>query len=136
MRTKRELLEYFAEHGDCAGTQCNKCPYYDSKHCLLNDLRKIGAKAILRQNRKKKGPRVFDKSKILTCVTADKAKVGMKGYFADDLALLEFNFYKNELYELSEIYDENCTYRFKDDINDYALFYPIEEWKNDGTKVG
>ncbi len=63
--------------------------------------------AILRQNRKK-----FDINKILTCVTADKAKVGMRGYFADDLSELKINFNSNALYKLLSIHSEGYIYRF------------------------
>lgn len=126
MKTKREVLEYFVKYGTCKHLKCSEeCPYNNKSksYCYLStELKKIGARAILRQNRKK-----FDINKILTCVTADKAKVGMKGYFADYLSQLKTNFNRNALYKLTVIYSEDQVYRFGNKINDYALFYPIEE---------
>lgn len=123
MMTKRELLEHIAKHGRCENIRCTDCPCDDSKHCLHDDLRKIGAMAILRQNKKK-----FDPNKVLTCVTADQAKVGMRGYIADDLAELKAYFENNDIYyELIAIRDESYACRFTTKISSYALFYPIEE---------
>lgn len=125
MKTKRAVLEYFAEHSDCEGIECKLCPYRKSGRCSLpKDLKRIGAMALLRQNPKK---REFDPSKILTCVTADKARVGMRGYFADDLVGLKTNFKNNAIYRLLGIYEEDCTYRFESEHNEYALFYPIDK---------
>ena len=76
---------------------------------------------------------VFDINKILTCVTADKAKVGMRGYFADNLADLKSRFKNNEVYELEQVQDISYGYRFQIDNGfaidgiHYALFYPIDE---------
>ena len=128
MKTKREVLESFARYGYCKGIECSECPY-DSEDCCVvgvdlsnNRLAKIGAMAILRQNRKK-----FDPSKILTCVTADKAKVGMRGYFADNIAVLKSRFKNNEVYELGQVLVFNSPFRFVGKDKIYALFYPIDE---------
>jgi hypothetical protein len=127
MKTKREVLEEFAKNGDCENINCKKeCPYCFSDKCLDLDLRKIGAMAILRQKRKKTK---FDPNKVLTCVTADKAKVGMKGYFADSLEFLKKEFAVNNIYTLYSINDESCCERFVDKTNylSWTLFYPIDE---------
>lgn len=126
MKTKREVLEEFAKNGDCENINCKKeCPYSFSDKCLDLDLRKIGAMAILRQNRKK---REFDPNKILTCVTAGKAKVGMKGYFADNLENMKFQFDTKRIQTLLKIKSgRNCA-RFVDNLGRYwYLFYPIDE---------
>lgn len=128
MKTKREVLEQFAKCGNCEGIKCTDCPYYEhSKYCLyIDDLRKIGAMAILRQNRKK---RKFDPSKILTCVTADKAKVGMKGYFGITIRHIKDNIEKGKIDVLSNV-EDNTEYLspFKrEDAEHFPLFYPIEE---------
>lgn len=123
--TKREVLEYFAKYGNCEAIHCSECPYQrHSNKCPRLDLKRIGAMAILRQNRKK-----FDINKILTCVTADKAKVGMKGYFGDSLASLRAKFKNGEqISELMEIFNERYANRFRSgNYNAYALFYPIDE---------
>lgn len=61
MKTKREVLERFAEKGYCSGIDCNECPYL--KLCGKNGtlsikgrLQKIGAMAILRMFPEKKKP--------------------------------------------------------------------------------
>ena len=126
MKTRREVLEEIAKNGDCKNIICKEeCPYCFSDRCPNLDLRKIGAMAILRQNRKK---REFDLNKVLTCVTADKAKVGMKGYFGDSLAFLRTKFENDEqIFELMEILDEKCWSRFRhSDGITYALFYPVD----------
>lgn len=124
MKSKREVLESVVKIGSCKDIKCEECPY-DSIRC--HDIFfKIGAMAILRQNRKK---REFDPNKILTCVTADKAKTGMRGYFADDLVGLKINFEENFVNELLHIYSECFSRRFKNANRDYALFYPIEDVK-------
>lgn len=127
MKTKREVLEEIAKNGDCENINCKKeCPYCFSDKCLDLDLRKIGAMAILRQNRKKGK---FDPNKVLTCVTADKAKVGMKGYFADSLQELEdlYNS-KADTWELAKVWNYEWSSRFMDKMNNsYSLFYPIDE---------
>lgn len=129
MITKREVLEEFAKNGDCENINCREeCPYYFSDKCIDLYLRKIGAMAILRMFPKKLESRVFDKSKILTCVTADKAKVGMKGYFADNLTQLKLEFDANRQSTLIEKQGEDCVNTFvADDELGSVLFYPIDE---------
>jgi hypothetical protein len=127
MKTKREVLEEIAKNGKCANINCiEECPYCFYDRCPDLDLRKIGAMAILRMFPEK---REFDPDKILTCVTADKAKVGMKGYFGDNIASLRTKFEKGgQISELIEILDEKnwCRFRYSKGIV-YALFYPIDE---------
>lgn len=123
MLTKKQLLEIVVKYGRCKGVNCEECPYF-IKTCANVKLKRIGAMAILRQNKKR---RVFNPDKILTCVTADKARVGMKGYFGDDLAGIKSKFEKNIIYELSGVYNENYPCRFINKRNEYALFYPIDE---------
>lgn len=134
MLTKRQLLEHFLKEGNCADIYCRDYPYSNGPFCdsrgstMEGRLTKIGAMAILRKNRKSKSKeRVFNPDKILTCVTADKARVGMKGYFGDDLVEIKSNFKNNILYELSKVYKENYPCRFINKRNEYALFYSIDE---------
>lgn len=137
MKTKREMLKLHVQGKNCKGIPCEKCPFWNKnapsgEKCLITNerLARIGAMAILRQNRKKGE---FDINKILTCVTADKAKVGMRGYFADNLADLKSRFKNNEVYELEQVLDISYGYRFQIDNGfaidgiHYALFYPIDE---------
>lgn len=127
--TKRKVLKTIIKDGGCTNLYCDDCPYTD-KQCvyqssLVDKLVRIGAMALLRQNYKK---REFDKSKILTSVTADQAKVGMRGYFADTYAKLKCRFEANEVYELVRIHEEDTVYRFATIGSfNYALFYPIDE---------
>lgn len=132
MKTKREILKLHAQGKNCKGIPCEKCPFWNKnapsgEKCLITNerLARIGAMAILRQNRKK---REFDPDKILTCVTADKAKVGMRGYFADNISTLKQFFENNNVYELKRVLDEDTLYRFESsNYIAYALFYPIDE---------
>lgn len=130
MKTKREVLERFAEAGGCSHIRCPECEYNGTcsvgKNLVLSlRLQKIGAMAILRQNRKK---REFDPNKVLTSVTADKAKVGMKGCFADSLANMKFQFATKRVQILLEITGEEDCARFVDGSGNYwCLFYPIGE---------
>ena len=129
MKTKREILKSFALNGTCEGISCSLCPYDKTKECteclLLSDnLIRIGAKAILRMFPEK---REFDIDKILTCVTADKAKVGMRGYFGDTITLLKERF-QDKPHLLTEIRDEDFAHRFVNEYNtNFSLFYPVDE---------
>lgn len=61
MKTKREDLKLLINH--CSKVYCARCSYLSNCTIsaeLISELTRIGAMAILRQNRKK---RVFDKSK-------------------------------------------------------------------------
>lgn len=54
MKTKRELLKEWAEKGICENILCEDCPRKDEDCWFFRKrLSKIGAMAILRQNRKK-----------------------------------------------------------------------------------
>ena len=80
----------------------------------------------MRQNRKEGK---FNPDKVLTCLTADKAKVGMRGYFADTLQNLEALYgNKINIWELARIRDYRWSSRFVTKMNNsYSLFYPIDE---------
>ena len=69
----------------------------------------------------------FDKSKILTVVTADQAKVGMKGWFADTLELLEENVNCSNPSELTDVLDDRYSSRFVTYLTLWSLFYPAPE---------
>lgn len=125
MRTKRELLNVFAEHGYCKGIRCTNCFFKDGDcQAYKTRLLKIGAKEILKLFPDK---RIFDKSKILTCITAEQAKIGTEGYFGDSLNEIEQRFINNIVDELVCIRDESHPFRFTTDKNtNYTLFYPKE----------
>lgn len=125
MKTKREVLKTFVKFGYCKDISCEECAYVNICNKLTSTIRKIGAREILRMFPEK---RVFDKSKILTCVTADNAKVGMKGYCGDSLFELQKNFKEKYTMELKEVLDETSYRRFLStcDVH-YFLFYPIDE---------
>lgn len=125
MKSKREMLKHIVQTKGCYPIKCEECPYND--HCtsddsLLSNLARIGAVTVLRQNRKK-----FDPSKVLTGVTADKAKVGMWGYASDSLSELRYYFMNNLFCELIEIKDDSYACRFGTSGTAYALFYPIDD---------
>ena len=71
----------------------------------------------------------FDRSKILTVVTADQAKVGQKGWFADTLEQLEEKVKCSNPSELIGVLDEAWRCRFEKAISNtrWALFYPAPE---------
>lgn len=125
MITKREVLKAFAETGNCSeNLNCSECPYRQRCFKLLAVIRKIGARKLLKMFPKK---REFDTDKILTCITADKAKVGMRGYFGDTITLLKERF-QDKPHLLTEIRDEDFAHRFVNENNtNFSLFYPIEE---------
>lgn len=133
MKTKREVLEQFAKEGHCTDISCGECPYEkicgisNNKLTIKTRLQKIGAMVILRQNRKPK-KREFNSNKVLTCVTADKAKVGMKGCFADSLVYLKEAFARKEIHVLTNVYSEDVCARFEANKSiNWTLFYPIDE---------
>ena len=84
---------------------------------------------ITRQNRKKTKTRGFDKSNILTCVTTDKAKVGMRGYFGITIRHIENNIKKGNIDVLSYVEDnkEYLSPFKREDAEHFPLFYPIDE---------
>lgn len=125
MKTKREVLEGLAKHGHCE--TCSTCPYNeDSFTCkFIDEVKKLGAKEML-----KTLPRELDRTKVLTCVTADQAKIGQKGIFASCLESLEskYKYGYNEQSTLMEVRDAICEARFIDEnYISYSLFYPIAE---------
>ena len=69
----------------------------------------------------------FDKSKILTCVTADQARVGMRGWVADTLSVLMRRVKECHPTTIAVITGESMEKRFVSDANVYALFYPAPE---------
>lgn len=128
MVTKRKVLEAFVKFGVCKDISCNECAYNNICCKLGNTIRKIGAREILKMFPEK---REFDKSKILTCVTADQAKVGMKGYFGNSINEVKDNFIRNNSFVLETI-NENIScyvfdYRNQDITFSYPLFYPIDK---------
>lgn len=130
MKTKREVLKEFVKKGHCENIVCDNCPYdgsgCSSGHCSLNyRLRKIGAMALLRQNRNKE----FDPSKILTCATVYQASEGMKGYFGNNVRQIEDNIRRNSIDTLIRIDDnKECLFPFRDRYGHYySLFYPMED---------
>jgi hypothetical protein len=71
----------------------------------------------------------FDKSKILTGVTADQAKVGQKGWFGDSLEQLKEQVEHCNPDELVAVWDESWMFRFeeKSSKSRRQLFYPVPE---------
>ena len=125
MKTKREVLIHFAKFGNCKGISCEECSYSDNCGKFSDTIRRIGAREILKMFPEK---REFDKSKILTSVTADQAKVGMEGYLCDNIFELKRNFKENYTMELKEVLDETSSRRFLSVYGvPYFLFYPIDE---------
>lgn len=97
---------------------CDYCYYKD------RNLKEEWLKMMKTRNKRK-----LDKSKILTCATASKARIGMKGIFADNLLSLKSKIEKDiEPLTLIEVLgDKNwCRFRSEEGIP-YLLFYPIEE---------
>lgn len=131
MLSKVTVLEQFAANGYCdCDMSCGDCAYHTAG-CgkrgknLVHRLAKIGAKELLKKHKKK---RVFDKTKILTPVTADQAVIGSKGYFSDTLAGLESKFKKKQMNTLVHVRSADITYVFRNcDGIEYILFYPVEE---------
>lgn len=77
----------------------------------------------------------FDESKIYTLVTADKVKIGSKGYFSDNLIDLK-NIVERERTDrygkITGIKDNSYTARFQIKVGgnyNYVLFYLVEEPK-------
>lgn len=69
----------------------------------------------------------FDK--VFSYENADKAKIGMKGYFADTLRSLKIMIDSDrQPLELVEILPEECLTRFRSNEGFvYELFYPVVE---------
>lgn len=72
MKTKREVLERFAEKGYCSGINCSECAYLElcgnnERLTIKGRLQKIGAMAILKMFREKenKGNKLEQENKQL-----------------------------------------------------------------------
>ena len=75
-----------------------------------------------------KGGRMkFDKTKILTVVTADQAKVGQKGWFASNVETLSRLVLEEQPKELLGFNSNNAVHVFKTCLQNHALFYPAPE---------
>ncbi len=78
----------------------------------------------------------FDKSKILTAVTADQAKVGQMGWFADDIETIELRLKQKEKRMLVAVEPKDCAFRFTANKSEsFALFYPAPEPFKAGDRV-
>lgn len=69
----------------------------------------------------------FDKSKILTVVTADQARVGQKGWFASNVETLSRLVLEEQPEELLGFDSNNAVHAFKTAFQNHALFYPAPE---------
>ena len=69
----------------------------------------------------------FDKSKILTVVTADQAKVGQKGWFASNVETLSRLVLEEQPKELLGFNSNNAVHAFRTSFQNHALFYPAPE---------
>jgi hypothetical protein len=69
----------------------------------------------------------FDKSKILTVVTADQAKIGQKGWFASNVETLSRLVLEEQPKELLGVDSNNAVHAFKTVFQNHALFYPAPE---------
>lgn len=70
----------------------------------------------------------FDKSKILTVVTADQAKVGQKGWFGEYLDTLKERVEKEQPNVLERVdLSGKARYIFRTNGDGYSLFYPAPE---------
>lgn len=79
----------------------------------------------------------FDRDNILTVVTADQAKVGQKGWFANDLETLEKKVTCDNPDKLDEVLNKTNNLRFKKETHTlWALFYPAPEPTIPIFKVG
>ena len=72
---------------------------------------------------------LFNKKDVLTGITADKAVVGMKGFFGDSLYVLNDKIKRNDVRTLTDI-NVNCAYCFEVENNQYrAFFLPADKVK-------
>ena len=69
----------------------------------------------------------FDKSKILTVVTADQAKVGQKGWFSSNIENLAYLVREEQPKELLGFNSNNAVHAFRTSFQNHALFYPAPE---------
>lgn len=123
--TKKEILTDIVKNGTCIRVHCGECPYYEKYESGQCGLRKIGAMAILRQNRKA----YFDKSNVLTCLTADKGIIFGKGYFGMSLHDIKHKIEKKSPVEILRgvVLDDSYLNRFLDsDGQLFPLWYPLD----------
>lgn len=66
----------------------------------------------------------FDKTKVLTCMTADQARVGTKGWVANAPSDLARRVTECHPITLACVTEESMDKRFIVSANTYALFYP------------
>ena len=124
--SRRKVLKVLATKACCFGIECSICPYsnegVDGQCAIKVEALKLGANELL------KDLDDFDKSKILTCVTMEKAKVGMRGFFGNTVDEVKKNFYDREAFTLARIDDDGAGYHvfeYDDDITyTFPLFYP------------
>ena len=76
----------------------------------------------------------FDRSKILTVVTADQAKVGMKGWFSNDISSLKIYIERGDEQKELQSVDFHSEYTFREQYPidgsfacKYRYFYPAPE---------
>lgn len=70
----------------------------------------------------------FNLNRIFNYDTANKVRVGMKGFFADTVSDLITKIEKGNPLELVEILPKECLTRYRNENGFvYELFYPIEE---------
>lgn len=71
----------------------------------------------------------FDESNVINALHTDRAVIGSKGYFSDDIVDLKTMAEEEEdtyLKELNAINTERCTYPFfSENGHWYGLFYPV-----------
>ena len=70
----------------------------------------------------------FDVSRVYTPINANELKVGSKVIVADNFELLKYRVEHDcEIYELTGILTEDCTYRFCANFDEHALAYLVSE---------
>lgn len=71
----------------------------------------------------------FDESNVINALHTDRAVIGSKGYFSDDIVDLKTMAEEEEdtyLHELNAINTERCSYPFfSENGHWYGLFYPV-----------
>lgn len=68
----------------------------------------------------------FEENKVMTAITADRARPGMLGWFSNDLRSLitQINMPYSVKNKLVKIYDDDFTHRFVTDSGTFSFFYP------------
>lgn len=70
----------------------------------------------------------FDESNVINALHTDRAVIGSKGYFSDDIVDLKTMVEEEDTYlnKLNGIYTEWCTFPFfSENGHRYSLFYPV-----------